>query len=138
MQTGRPDYIALQDGYQANTLAMLALIVLKQDTPPPSTLVAWLKETALQTLNLPVTTPLCEITMVKLEKHLRSTKRIPDDEPVFLLRAQDAAAPTAVRAWIEESQENGVKPELLELAELQLWRMKRWNVKKSADATDNT
>jgi hypothetical protein len=32
---------------------------------------------------------------------------IPDDEPVFLLRAKDATAPSAVRAWADELRRCG-------------------------------
>lgn len=35
------------------------------------------------------------------------TGRIPYDEPVFVLRAQDALAPELVRAWAERLEERG-------------------------------
>lgn len=34
--------------------------------------------------------------------------RIPEDEPVFLLRGQDAFAPTVVRAWAKMAEEAGL------------------------------
>lgn len=37
--------------------------------------------------------------------------RMPDDEPVFVLRAQDAAAVHAIEAWVEEASALGASEE---------------------------
>lgn len=36
--------------------------------------------------------------------------RIPDDEPVFILRGKDLLAPLRVKAWIAEAVKSGVVP----------------------------
>jgi hypothetical protein len=46
------------------------------------------------------------------------TGKIPDDEPVFLLRAQDMLASRAVRFWCAEAEKAGVAPEMIDRA----WR----------------
>ena len=38
---------------------------------------------------------------------------IPDDEPVFLLRSQDALAPQAVRVWADAVELNGGDPAMV-------------------------
>lgn len=61
--------------------------------------------------------------------------KIPEDEPVFLLRAQDRTAAATLRFWIEQ---NRALPDgdaqALHLAETHLTRMETWPVKKTADA----
>ena len=39
-----------------------------------------------------------------------------DDEPIFVLRAQDRIAPMIVRAWAREAQARGCYPEKVEEA----------------------
>ena len=34
--------------------------------------------------------------------------KIPDDEPVFIIRGKDALAPSTMRAWISMAEKNGV------------------------------
>lgn len=41
---------------------------------------------------------------------------IPDDEPVFLLRAKDAVAPDVVRLWAHLAETKGADPALVERA----------------------
>lgn len=36
---------------------------------------------------------------------------MPDDEPVFVLRAQDRAAPHAIEGWVEEASALGASEE---------------------------
>ena len=43
--------------------------------------------------------------------------KIPDDEPAFILRAQDLTAPVLVRAWIDNAIAGGVNADKLERAE---------------------
>lgn len=59
--------------------------------------------------------------------------KIPEDEPVFLLRAQDAIAAAIVRKWAEYNTLGGGDPVLTKLALEQADKMDDWPVKKTAD-----
>lgn len=60
--------------------------------------------------------------------------KIPKDEPVFLLRAQDRTAVGALQYWIlaNEDLPDGDK-KAIRLAKRHLKRMKAWPIKKTAD-----
>ena len=58
---------------------------------------------------------------------------IPEDEPVFLLRAQDVAAAGVVRFWAESNMRMGGDPVLSSLAQNHASLMEAWPVKKLAD-----
>lgn len=61
--------------------------------------------------------------------------KIPEDEPVFLLRGQDRAAVPAIAAWIQEHERNGGDPQLTKLAHQQIARMDDWQAdRKRKDA----
>jgi hypothetical protein len=64
------------------------------------------------------------------------TPAIPLDEPVFLLRGQDAAAGAAVETWIRLSRVIGVKQRFLDLALRQAEAISRWPKKKAADVPE--
>ena len=55
------------------------------------------------------------------------------DEPVFVLRAQDALAPALVRVWISLAETHGVSPEKLMSAQQILWAMLKWPNRKIPD-----
>lgn len=59
--------------------------------------------------------------------------KIPKDEPVFLIRAQDTSSGDAVRAWAALNDSHGGDPEASRLAIEQAARMDAWPVKKPAD-----
>lgn len=62
--------------------------------------------------------------------------KIPEEEPVFLIRGQDVSAPAALRYWAAEHRANGGADELACLAELQAAEMEKWqrsHVQKVAD-----
>lgn len=60
--------------------------------------------------------------------------KIPEDEPVFLLRAQDQTAAAVVRDWVRRNKQiAGHDPEAIALAEQQAIRMDQWPTKKTAD-----
>ena len=64
---------------------------------------------------------------------------IPEDEPVFLLRAQDKSAPATLRIWADLNMEHGGDPALSVLAVQWAEKMERWQGKhgsKAADAPD--
>ena len=59
--------------------------------------------------------------------------KIPEDEPVFLIRGQDKSAPATLRFWAAENLRNGGDPEASRLAVEQAGRMAAWPVHKVAD-----
>ena len=64
-------------------------------------------------------------------------KKIPQDEPVFLIRAQDMASADTLRFWARRNLELGGDTELSILAEGHALRMERWHIKKAADLSHN-
>lgn len=59
---------------------------------------------------------------------------IPDDEPVFLIRAKDHVSGDAVRAWAKLHDEAGGDPAMSCAARRHALLMDTWSNKKSADA----
>jgi len=59
--------------------------------------------------------------------------RIPDDEPIFILRAQDELACEVVKFWIEKAEEAGVRSSKIAQARDLLEGMQRWPTKKLPD-----
>ena len=63
-----------------------------------------------------------------------SPRIIPDDEPVFLLRAKDKTAAEVVRYWVTLQSENpNADPEIMRLADQQANKMDEWPEKQWAD-----
>jgi len=62
-----------------------------------------------------------------------TTRRIPADEPVFLLRAQDVCAAETVRSWIWQAKCHGVDQEMIKHAMSIAQDMDDWPVKKVPD-----
>ncbi len=60
--------------------------------------------------------------------------KIPMDEPVFLIRGQDAVSQEVVRYWARLNRERGGDIQLSLAAEDQADKMERWPTKKVADA----
>lgn len=58
---------------------------------------------------------------------------IPENEPVFMLRAQDTVAARTVRDWTEYNKDAGGDPKLSEMAREHAAKMDLWPVKKLAD-----
>jgi len=52
--------------------------------------------------------------------------KIPDDEPVFLIRGQDPAAQAALAAWVRASQDLAVERDTLIAVNQHAQRMKEW------------
>lgn len=59
--------------------------------------------------------------------------KIPFDEPVFLIRAQDISGPAVLRFWAAENLKNGGDPEGSRLAVEQATRMEKWPKRKPMD-----
>jgi len=62
-----------------------------------------------------------------------TTRFIPIDEPVFLIRGQDAVGAAAVRAWADFAEANGATVEIVEAARHHAAQMELWPEKKVAD-----
>lgn len=62
-----------------------------------------------------------------------TTRVIPYDEPLFLLRGQDIVAPEAVRAWAKSARRVGADPEIIRSAESQATAMEAWRERKIPD-----
>ena len=58
---------------------------------------------------------------------------IPADEPVFLLRAQDACAAVAVDAWANAAELSGASREIVASARKQAERMRLWPKHQTPD-----
>lgn len=56
---------------------------------------------------------------------------IAEDEPVFLLRAQDKTAPHIVEAWAQSQEQIGGDPELISFAREHAKRMREWQARNS-------
>ena len=59
--------------------------------------------------------------------------KIPDDEPVFLIRGQDFVGATAVRIWADLNDLAGGDEQLSRLARAWARKMDAWPTKKPAD-----
>jgi hypothetical protein len=55
-----------------------------------------------------------------------SSDRIPEHEPVFLLRATDKIAPDVVRVWIMMARQAGANVDILQLAHDQANKMEEY------------
>lgn len=51
---------------------------------------------------------------------------IPEDEPVFLIRAQDACSAETLRAWIDAAIDRHADPGIVKLAYAHLKRFRDW------------
>lgn len=62
--------------------------------------------------------------------------KIPEDEPVFLIRGQDVAGPDTVLQWAGLAEAHGASLEIVKSAREQAMRMRDWqrlNVQKIPD-----
>lgn len=62
-----------------------------------------------------------------------TTRLVPKDEPVFLLRGQDKLAAATVEYWINLARQEGVNPATIETAKAHVEKIKAWPVKKLPD-----
>lgn len=61
---------------------------------------------------------------------------IPEDEPVFLLRASDTVAPDTVRSWAMRAKSIGASDEIVKAAVMQASRMDAWQIQHSSKVPD--
>ncbi len=59
--------------------------------------------------------------------------KIPEDEPVFILRAQDQVAAETVRFWVKRHLERNGSQDIADLALEHSHKMDNWPIKKRAD-----
>jgi hypothetical protein len=60
-------------------------------------------------------------------------KKAADDEPIFVLRAQDKLAPAVVQYWIDLARSQGTPEPTLQEAERCMASMEAWPTKKVPD-----
>ena len=125
MKHARMDY----DGIQGTTAAMqLAALVLSMNMATDKGLVA--RRLAREVLciddagNAPAASPITTNG---------ATRLIPRDEPVFLIRGQDAVGAATVRAWADLAERQGASSDIVEIARAHAVRMDSWPKKKTAD-----
>jgi DNA-binding phage protein len=58
---------------------------------------------------------------------------IPDDEPVFVIRAQDVVSGDAVRAWADLAEKAGASEKMVAMARNHARLMDQWPKKKVPD-----
>lgn len=62
--------------------------------------------------------------------------KIPDDEPVFLIRAQDQNAPAIVDAWADMAERRGARDDIVAAARAQAAHMRLWQRDHAAKTPD--
>ena len=67
-----------------------------------------------------------------------TTRFIPIDEPVFLIRGQDAVSGDAVRAWADLAERSGADADILGLAREHASLMDAWPKKKTPDLVSDS
>lgn len=125
MKHARPDYDSIQDTTAAQELATL-ILSLTQPTELTPDMLARAQLLAQEVLGKEVPSHVTVTTN-------GTTRLIPADEPVFLIRGQDAVGAEAVRAWAALAEANGAKPDILHIARDHARKMDAWPKKKTAD-----
>lgn len=123
MKHARDDYNVIQDMSAAYELAEL---VLSMPMVTPNGKAA--RQLARQVLGTTAGT-----TPVRAFDTNGTVRIIPADEPVFLIRAQDAVGGDAVRAWADLAEASGARPDILAIAREHAEKMDAWPRKKVAD-----
>lgn len=125
MKHARDDYNVIQDTTAARQLAEL---VLSMEMGTAKGLVA--RRLAREVLGIddhgsaPAMSPITTNG---------TTRLIPNDEPVFLIRAQDAVSGDAVRAWADLAERKGAAPAIVQVARDHAAKMDAWPAKKVPD-----
>lgn len=125
MKHARADYDSIQDNVAAMELANLVLSMGSVSTNGLRC-----RQLARQVLGVEDHGHLAGVVPV----HTNGTLRlIPKDEPVFLIRGQDAVGGDAVRAWADLAEANGAKADILDIAREHAGKMDAWPKKKTPD-----
>lgn len=61
---------------------------------------------------------------------------IPVDEPVFLIRGQDIAAPITLRYWATAARHHGASQDIIDLVVEHAQEMERWQLAHGAKTPD--
>ena len=123
MKHAREDYDMIQDVSAAYELAEL---VLRMQMVTPAGQAA--RQIARQVLGTTAGT-----TPVRAFDTNGTVRIIPADEPVFLIRGQDAVGGDAVRAWADLAEASGARPDILTIAREHAAKMDAWPKKKTPD-----
>ena len=62
--------------------------------------------------------------------------KIPDNEPVFLLRGQDVVAPDVVEFWAAKAHEAGADSRIVDAARQHALRMRQWQAEHGSKIPD--
>lgn len=62
--------------------------------------------------------------------------KIPEDEPVFLIRGQDISAPATLRYWADQNEVNCGDESLSTKARIHAEKMEQWQLENHAQAAD--
>lgn len=65
-----------------------------------------------------------------------SANLIPDDEPVFVIRGQDTAAPGTVEAWASLAEAQGASPIIVAMARKHAEAMRAWQEEHGSHVPD--
>lgn len=64
------------------------------------------------------------------------TGRIPEDEPVFLIRGKDIAGPDTVDAWADIAESYGANTTIIETAKAQAKKMREYQINRGSQIPD--
>lgn len=129
MQHAREDYNVIQDTTAARKLADL---VLSMELVTDAGLVA--RRLAREVLGI---TDHGRATAMNPITTNGTTRLIPDDEPVFLVRGQDVNGGGTVRFWANMANGSGADPEIVRIAREHAEKMDAWPKKKVPDLPSN-
>jgi len=65
-----------------------------------------------------------------------SANIIPEDEPVFLIRAQDIVGPSIVETWAEWAEAGGAAPNIISAARSHAIAMRKWQEEHGSKVPD--
>lgn len=129
MKHARQDYDVIQDITAARKLAEL---ILSMDMSTDKGLVA--RRLARDVLGI---TDAGRAPAVNSITTNGTTRLIPDDEPVFLVRGQDVNGGGTVRFWANMALGSGADPEIVRVAREHADKMDAWPKKKVPDLPSN-
>jgi hypothetical protein len=124
MKHARPDYDVIQDTH--GKARQLAELVLSMGMVTEKGQVA--RDIARDILGIDNLHPAPAVITTN-----GTTRLIPADEPVFLIRGQDVVGGDAVRAWADLAEKAGAAADILTVARDHAAKMDAWPKKKRPD-----